>query len=128
MRRLKMAVPLGAASLVMAGPVAFPVAPAYADCEIVSATHGGNWLGEALSMAQALAAKSARDLKAKKGWRGITMKAQQVKPDPFWKTVRPQVSTNIIVGVVCDRAHLHHLLDRRHRALRLHLRLPGVRE
>jgi hypothetical protein len=21
-----------------------------------------------------------------------------VKPDPFWKTVRPQVSTNLIVG------------------------------
>jgi hypothetical protein len=98
MRHLKMAGPLGAASLVVAAPLAFPVTPAYADCEIVSATHGGNWQGEALSMAQALAAKSARDLKAKKGWRGITMKAQQVKPDPFWKTVRPQVSTNIIVG------------------------------
>jgi len=98
MWRLKMTGLLGAASLAVASPVTFPVTPAYADCEIVSATHGGNWQGEALSMAQALAAKSARDLKAKKGWRGITMKAQQVKPDPFWKTVRPQVSTNIIVG------------------------------
>ena len=49
-------------------------------------------------MSQALAARSAMDLKAQKGWRGITMKAQKVKPDPFWKTVRPEVSGNLIVG------------------------------
>lgn len=89
---------LGAAGLAAAGLVPLRALPAYADCEIVSATHGGNWQGEALSGAQALAARSARDLKSKKGWGGITMKARQVKPDPFWKTVRPQVSTNLIVG------------------------------
>jgi hypothetical protein len=99
MRRCRIVVQvLGAAGLAVAGLTPLLAVPAHADCEIVSATHGGNWQGEALSGAQALAARSARDLKAKKGWRGITMKARQVKPDPFWKTVRPQVSTNLIVG------------------------------
>jgi hypothetical protein len=73
-------------------------APAFAACQVVSATHGGHWQGEALSMSQALAARSANQLKAQKKWRSITMKAHEVKPDPFFKTVRPEVSTNAIVG------------------------------
>ena len=93
MRRSKIAILVVAAGLLSAlGGTAF------ADCQVISATHGGNWQGEALSMSQALAARSANALKAQKRWRGITMKAQQVKPDPFFKTVRPEVSTNIIVG------------------------------
>lgn len=93
MRRLKIAILIVAAGLLPA-----LAGPALADCQVISATYGGNWQGEALSMSQALAARSANALKAQKRWRGITMKAQQVKPDPFFKTVRPEVSTNIIVG------------------------------
>ncbi len=73
-------------------------APALADCQVISATHGGNRQGEALSTAQALAARSANALKAQKKWHSITVKAQAVKPDPFFKTVRPEVSTDLIVG------------------------------
>ena len=80
------------------GLLASPTAPALADCQVVSATHGGHWQGEALTMSQALAAQSATQLKAQKGWRGMTMKAYQVKPSAFFKTVRPEVSTSIIVG------------------------------
>jgi len=99
MRRLRIIIRLaGAASLAQAGLLLLLAAPAFADCQVISATHGGNWQGEALSMSQALAARSARELKAQKGWRAITIKAQKVKPDPFWKTVRPEVSSNIIVG------------------------------
>jgi hypothetical protein len=99
MRRLMIILRLaGAASLAEAGLPPLLAAPAFADCQVISATHGGNWQGEALSMSQALAARSAMDLKVQKGWRGITMKAQKVKPDPFWKTVRPEVSGNLIVG------------------------------
>ena len=99
MRRFRIIIRLaGAASLGQAGLLPLLAAPAFADCQVISATHGGNWQGEALSMSQALAARSARELKAQKGWRAITMKAQKVKPDPFWKTVRPEVSSNIIVG------------------------------
>jgi hypothetical protein len=96
MRRAKIGVfVLGAASLL---PLPLFAAPAYADCQVVSATHGGHWQGEALSMSQALAARSANALKAQKGWRGVTMKAYPVKPDPFWKTVRHEVSSDAIVG------------------------------
>jgi hypothetical protein len=93
MRRSKIAILIVAAGLVPA-----LVGPALADCQVISATHGGNWQGEALSMSQALAARSANALKTQKKWHGIAMKAQQVKPDPFFKTVRPEVSTNLIVG------------------------------
>jgi hypothetical protein len=72
--------------------------PALAACQVISATHGGNRQGEALSGAQALAARSANALKTKNHWRSLSMKAQQVKPDPFFKTVRPEISTDLIVG------------------------------
>jgi hypothetical protein len=94
MRRTK----IGVLVLAAVALLPHPGRSAAADCQVISATHGGNWQGEALSMSQALAARSANALKAQKRWRGITMKAQQVKPDPFFKTVRPEVSTNIIVG------------------------------
>ena len=81
-----------------AGLLARQTVPALADCQVVSATHGGHWQGEALTMSQALAAQSANQLKTQKGWRGITMKAYQVKPSPFFKTVRPEVSDSVIVG------------------------------
>ena len=86
------------ASLLLASLLPYFVAPAFADCQVVSATHGGHWQGEALSMSQALAARSANELKAQKHWRSITMKAHQVKPDPFFKTVRREVSSDVIVG------------------------------
>lgn len=73
-------------------------APAFADCQVISATHGGNRQGEALSTAQALAVRSANALKTQMKWHSITMKAQAVKPDPFFKTVRSEVSTDLIVG------------------------------
>jgi len=93
MRRSKLAV------LALAVCILLPRAgPAYADCQVISATHGGHWQGEALSMSQALAARSASALKAEKKWRSITVKAYAVKPDPFFKTVRPQVSSDVIVG------------------------------
>jgi hypothetical protein len=99
MRRRRIAVlVLGATGLIQAGLLALFAVPAYADCQVVSATHGGHWQGEALSMSQALAARSANQLKAQKRWRAVTMKAYPVKPDPFWKTVRREVPSDAIVG------------------------------
>lgn len=94
MRRSK----IGVFVLGAAGLLPHFVVPAFAECQVISATHGGHWQGEALSMSQALAAQSANQLKAQKHWRSITMKAYQVKPSPFFKTVRPEVPTNVIVG------------------------------
>ena len=76
------------------------ITPAFAaDCQVISATHGGHWKGEALTNSRALAARYADELKKKMGWRSITMTANQVKPDPFWKIVRPEgVPEGVIIG------------------------------
>jgi hypothetical protein len=76
------------------------IAPAFAaDCQVISATHGGQWQGEALTTSRALAARYADELKKKMGWRSVTMTAAQVKPDPFWKIVRPEgVPEGVIIG------------------------------
>jgi hypothetical protein len=67
-----------------------------AECEIISATHSAPTKGEALLMSQALAVKSANELKAKKGWRAISMTPERVKPDPFWKNVRRAVPEDVV--------------------------------
>ena len=76
------------------------VSPVFgADCQVIAATHGGHWKGEALTTSRALAARYADELKKKMGWRSVTVTANQVKPDPFWKIVRPQgVPEGVLVG------------------------------
>ena len=49
-------------------------------------------------MSRALANESAKDLRRSKGWKSIRMSAYKVKPDPFWKTVRPVVPKDVIYG------------------------------
>jgi len=49
-------------------------------------------------MSRALAAQSANDVKRSKGWRYVSMRAYKVKPDPFWKAVRPTVPKDVIYG------------------------------
>jgi len=69
---------------------------AAAQCEVISATHSADTKGEALLTSQALAAKGAKQLSVKRGWKHFTMSAQKVAPDPFWKKVRPKVPTDVI--------------------------------
>ena len=78
-----------------------------ADCQVIAATHGGHWKGEALTTSRALVAKSASVMQKKMGWRSVTMTAYQVKPDPFWKIVRPTgVPDGVVVGsFVTSRAY-----------------------
>jgi hypothetical protein len=40
-------------------------------------------------MSRVLALESANDLKQAKGWRSVSLTADKVKGDPFWKMVRP---------------------------------------
>jgi hypothetical protein len=90
---------LRAATVALLGGLAFALS-AYqasaADCEIISATHSADTKGEALLMSQALAAKSANAVRQTKGWRKISISAYKVKPDPFWKNVRPAVPEDIV--------------------------------
>jgi len=67
-----------------------------ADCEVISATHSADTKGEALHMSRALAAKSADELKRKRGWSSVSMSPEKVKPDPFFKRVRPVVPQDVI--------------------------------
>jgi hypothetical protein len=71
-------------------------AVAATDCTVISATHSADTKGEALLTSQALAAKGAKELSVKRGWKHFTMSAQKVAPDPFWKKVRPKVPTDVI--------------------------------
>lgn len=92
---------LRAAKMVVLGGLAFAVwglEPAAAGCQIISATHSADSKGEALQMSQALAAESANELKHSKGWSYVSMSAHRVKPDPFWKSVRPVVPKDVIYG------------------------------
>ena len=90
---------LRAATIALLGGLAFALCAHHAsaaDCEIISATHSAETKGEALLMSQALAAKSANALRQTKGWRKISMSPYKVKPDPFWKNVRPAVPEDIV--------------------------------
>ncbi len=49
-------------------------------------------------MSRSLAAESANDLKHSMGWTNISVSAYRVKPDPFWKSVRPVVPKDVIYG------------------------------
>ena len=49
-------------------------------------------------MSRRLAAESANDLKHSMGWTNVSMSAYRVKPDPFWKAVRPVVPKDVIYG------------------------------
>ena len=75
-------------------------APAAEDdnCQVISATHSAETKGEALIMSQALAAQSVNRLKKTKGWGQARVSAQQVKPDPFWKSVRKAMPELSIYG------------------------------
>ena len=42
-------------------------------------------------MSRQLAAQSAAELRRSKGWSYVSVSAYRVKPDPFWKSVRPVV-------------------------------------
>ncbi len=90
-----------AAKTVVFGVLAFVVwglQPAAAGCQVVSATHSADSKQEALSMSRQLAAESANDLKHSMGWTNVSMSAYRVKPDPFWKSVRPVVPKDVIYG------------------------------
>lgn len=90
---------LRAATIALLGGLAFAAGAPHAgaaDCEIISATHSAETKGEALLMSQALAAKSAEAVRQKKGWRKISVSPYKVKPDPFWKNVRPVVPEDIV--------------------------------
>jgi hypothetical protein len=92
MFRAAKSVVLGILALAVFGPQAVRAA----DCEVISATHSADTKGAALHMSRALAAKSADELRRKRGWSRISMSPEKVKPDPFFKRVRPVVPEDVV--------------------------------
>src|SRR4029077_1998313 len=57
----------------------------------ILANHSADTESEGLHMSRALAAKSADEFRRKRGWNSVSMSSEKVKPDPFFKRVRPVV-------------------------------------
>ncbi|HLC08194.1 MAG TPA: hypothetical protein VJK06_02810 [Methyloceanibacter sp.] len=62
---------------------------AEAACQLIKATASADSKANAAKASQALAARTAAELKAQKGWKYVSMSARKVAGDPFWKAVRP---------------------------------------
>lgn len=76
------------------------------NCQVISATHSAETKGEALIMSQALAEQSAKRAKEAKGWSRARVTAHQVKPDPFWKSVRKAIpEVNVYATFVSPKTY-----------------------
>jgi hypothetical protein len=78
-----------AAILGVFGVLIVASAPARAACQLIKATASADSKANAAKASQALAARTAAELKAQKGWRYVSMSSRKVAGDPFWKAVRP---------------------------------------
>jgi len=72
--------------------------PVQAGCTVIAATNSGPTHASALAASQAAVGQQAQKLKQQHGWSRVTsVTARRVRPDPFWKAVRPVVPPEIII-------------------------------
>jgi hypothetical protein len=71
--------------------------PAAAKCELIKATNSAGSKMAAARAAHQNAIDNANMLKHKYGWRYVTLRARKVQPDPFWKSVRPVVTPDMLL-------------------------------
>jgi hypothetical protein len=71
--------------------------PATAKCQLIVATNSAASKALAARAAHQNAIDSANQLKHQFGWRYVTLRARKVKPDPFWKAVRPVVTKDMLL-------------------------------
>jgi hypothetical protein len=83
---------LGAAALVLCG-----LQPASAKCQLIIATNSAGSKMAAARAAQQNAIDNANQLKRQPGWKYVSLRARKVKPDPFWKAVRPVVTKDMLL-------------------------------
>lgn len=83
---------LGAAGLAICG-----LEPALAKCQQIVATNSAASKQAAARAAHQNAINTAHDLKRRNGWRYVTLRARKVRPDPFWKSVRPVVTADMLL-------------------------------
>ena len=83
---------LGAAALFFGG-----LQPAAAKCQLIKATNSASSKALAAKAAHQNAIDNAYALKRQYGWKYVTLRARRVKPDPFWKSVRPVVTRDMLL-------------------------------
>lgn len=66
-------------------------------CELISATNSAKSKAAAVQAAQQNARDTAQRLRYRHGWSSVTLRAQKVTPDPFWKSVRPEVRNEMLL-------------------------------
>lgn len=83
---------LGSAALFIGG-----LQPVMAKCQLIRATNSASSKMLAARAAHQNAIDNANALKRQYGWRYVTLRARKVKPDPFWKAVRPVVTRDMLL-------------------------------
>lgn len=71
--------------------------PAAARCQLIKATNSASSKMAAARAAHQNAIDNANALKRQYGWRYVTLRARKVTPDPFWKSVRPVVTNDMLL-------------------------------
>jgi len=71
--------------------------PAEAGCELVKATNSASSKAAAARAAYQNAIETANQVKRRRGWSYVTLRPRKVKPDPFWKAVRPVVTQDMLL-------------------------------
>ena len=83
---------LGFAVLLLGG-----VQRANAGCELVKATNSAESKAAAAKAAYATAVQTANQIKRRRGWSYVNLRPRKVNPDPFWKSVRPVVTPDMLL-------------------------------
>ena len=73
------------------------VQTADAGCELVKVTSSAESKAAAARAAYATAIQTAEEVRRRRGWHYVSMRPRQVKPDPFWKAVRPVVTPGMLL-------------------------------
>ena len=71
--------------------------PAEAGCQLIKATNSASSKAAAARAAYANAIQTANQIKRQRGWRYVSLRPRKVKPDPFWKSVRPVVTRDMLL-------------------------------
>jgi hypothetical protein len=83
---------LGFAALLLGG-----LQPANAGCQLIKATNSAESKASAARAAYANAIDTANQVKRQRGWSYVTLSPRKVTPDPFWKSVRPVVTQDMLL-------------------------------
>lgn len=75
----------------------FGLEPAAAGCQLIRATNSAESKASAARAAHATALQTAEQIRQQRGWSYVNVRAKKVTPDPFWKSVRPVVTPDMLL-------------------------------